>query len=119
MEALRAQFRPEFLNRVDEIVIFKALSLDEIKLIVDIQLMRLQKLLTDRKIGIKLTDAAKEMIAREGFDPVYGARPLKRAIQREVQNPLAVKILEGEFKAGDDIVVDVTDGKVVFRSTSR
>jgi len=117
MEALRAQFRPEFLNRVDEIVIFNALSLDEIKLIVDIQLKRLQKLLADRKIGIELTDAAKEMIAREGFDPVYGARPLKRAIQREVQNPLAVKILEGDFKAGDDIIVDVTDGKIVFRST--
>jgi len=116
MEALRAQFRPEFLNRIDEIVIFNSLSLDEIKLIVDIQLTRLQKLLADRKIGLELTDAAKEMIAREGFDPVYGARPLKRALQREVQNPLAVKILEGEFDSGDTIVVDVKKGEMVFRS---
>ncbi len=117
MEALRAQFRPEFLNRVDDIVIFNSLSLDEIKLIVDIQLTKLQKLLADRKIGLTLTDAAKEMIAREGFDPVYGARPLKRALQREVQNPLAVKILEGEFEAGDSVVVDAAGGKIVFRPT--
>ncbi len=116
MEALRAQFRPEFLNRVDEIVIFNALSIDEIKLIVDIQLKRLQKLLEDRKIDLELTDAAKEMIAREGFDPVYGARPLKRALQREVQNPLAVKILDGEVENGDTVIVDVKDGKMVFRS---
>ncbi|MCD4689881.1 AAA family ATPase, partial [bacterium] len=116
MEALRAQFRPEFLNRIDEIVIFNALSLDEIKLIVDIQLTRLQKLLSDRKISLELTDAAKEMIAREGFDPVYGARPLKRALQREVQNPLAVKILEGEFEDGSSVLVDVEDGKMVFRA---
>ncbi len=116
MEALRAQFRPEFLNRIDEIVIFNALSLEEIKLIVDIQLARLRKLLADRKIGLELTDAAKEMIAREGFDPVYGARPLKRALQREVQNPLAVKILEGEFDSGSSVVVDVKNGKMVFQS---
>jgi ATP-dependent Clp protease ATP-binding subunit ClpB len=116
MEALRAQFRPEFLNRIDEIVIFNSLSLDEIKLIVDIQLERLQALLSDRKMGVELSDAAKEAIAREGFDPVYGARPLKRALQREVQNPLAVRILEGDFAEGDTVLVDMKDGKFVFEA---
>jgi len=113
-DALRAQFRPEFLNRIDETVIFKSLSLDQIKEIVDIQLRRLKELLCERKMDVELTDAAREMIAREGFDPVYGARPLKRALQREVQNPLAVRILEGEFKDGDTILVDVKDGGTVF-----
>ena len=116
MEALRAQFRPEFLNRIDEIVIFNSLDLEKIKAIVEIQLRRLRALLAERKIDVELTDAAKEMIAREGFDPVYGARPLKRALQREVQNPLAVKILEGEFKEGDRIVVDVEGGELTFRA---
>ncbi len=115
-EALRAQFRPEFLNRVDEVIIFNALTLDEIKAIVDIQLGRLQALLAERKMGVELTDAAKEMIAREGFDPLYGARPLKRALQREIQNPLAVKILEGEFRNGDTVIVDVDGERVVFRT---
>ena len=114
MEALRAQFRPEFLNRIDEIVIFKSLTLPQIKEIIDIQLRHLRSLLRDRKMDVELTDAAKEMIAREGFDPVYGARPLKRALQREIQNPLAVRILEGEFKDGDTVVADVKDGKIVF-----
>ena len=113
-DALRAQFRPEFLNRIDETIIFKSLSLDQIKEIVDIQLRRLKELLCERKMDVELTDAAREMIAREGFDPVYGARPLKRALQREVQNPLAVRILEGEFKDGDTILVDVKDGGTVF-----
>jgi ATP-dependent Clp protease ATP-binding subunit ClpB len=114
-EALRAQFRPEFLNRIDEIVIFNSLDLEQIKEIVDIQLGRLRALLADRKMEIRLTDAAREMIAREGFDPVYGARPLKRALQREVQNPLAVRILEGDFADGDEVVVDVKGGKIVFK----
>ena len=113
-DALRAQFRPEFLNRIDETVIFKSLSLDQIKEIVDIQLRRLKELLRERKMDVELTDAAREMIAREGFDPVYGARPLKRALQREVQNPLAVRILEGEFEDGDTILVDVKDGGTIF-----
>ncbi|MBN2566347.1 MAG: ATP-dependent chaperone ClpB [Candidatus Eisenbacteria bacterium] len=119
MEALRARFRPEFLNRIDEIVIFESLSLEQIKEIIDIQLKRLRKLLTERKMDVELTTSAKEMIAREGFDPVYGARPLKRALQREVQNPLAVRILEGEFKEGDTVLVDVKDGKTVFSVKSR
>jgi ATP-dependent Clp protease ATP-binding subunit ClpB len=119
MEALRAQFRPEFLNRIDEVIVFNALTLDEIKVIVDIQLRRLQVLLAERKMRVELTDAAREMIAREGFDPVYGARPLKRVLQREIQNPLAVKILEGELKNGDTVIVDAKDGEVVFRLSSR
>jgi ATP-dependent Clp protease ATP-binding subunit ClpB len=114
MDALRAQFRPEFLNRIDDTVIFRSLSLDEIKEIVDIQVRHLRDLLRGRKMDVELTDAARDTIAREGFDPVYGARPLKRALQREVQNPLAVRILEGEFKAGDTILVDSKDGTMVF-----
>jgi ATP-dependent Clp protease ATP-binding subunit ClpB len=113
-DAMRAQFRPEFLNRIDETIVFHSLSLDHIKEIVDIQLGRLKELLRERKMDVELTDAAKEMIAREGFDPVYGARPLKRALQREVQNPLAVRILEGEFEDGDTVLVDVKDGATVF-----
>ncbi len=113
-DAMRAQFRPEFLNRIDETVVFHALSLDHIKEIVDIQLRRLKDLLRERKMDVELTDAAREMIAREGFDPVYGARPLKRALQRDVQNPLAVRILEGEFEDGDTVLVDVKDGGTVF-----
>jgi ATP-dependent Clp protease ATP-binding subunit ClpB len=115
MDALRAQFRPEFLNRIDETVIFNGLTLDEIKLIVDIQLENLRALLDDHKIRLELSDSAKEMVAREGFDPVYGARPLKRALQREIQNPLAVKILENEFGEGDTVLVDVKGGKMVFK----
>ena len=115
-EALRAQFRPEFLNRIDEIVIFNSLDIERIKEIVDIQLTRLRALLADRKMDVELTDAARELIAREGFDPVYGARPLKRALQREVQNPLAVRILEGELGDGDTVVVDVKDGAIVFEA---
>jgi ATP-dependent Clp protease ATP-binding subunit ClpB len=118
MEALRSQFRPEFLNRIDETVIFNALTLDEIKDIVDIQLRRLRALLAERKMDVELTEAAKEMIAREGFDPVYGARPLKRALQREVQNPLAARILEGEFGEGDVVTVDVKEGKLTFGAAS-
>ena len=113
-DAMRAQFRPEFLNRIDETIIFHSLSLDQIKEIVDIQLRRLRELLRERKMDVELTDAAREMIAQEGFDPVYGARPLKRALQREVQNPLAVRILEGEFEEGDTVLVDVKDGGTVF-----
>ncbi|MFH1502570.1 MAG: ATP-dependent chaperone ClpB [Candidatus Eisenbacteria bacterium] len=114
MDALRSQFRPEFLNRIDEVVVFNSLSLDHIKLIVDIQVERIRNLLAERKMNLELTDAAREAIAREGFDPVYGARPLKRALQREVQNPLAVRILEGEYKDGDTVVVDARDGAMVF-----
>jgi len=113
-EALREHFRPEFLNRVDETVIFQQLSRDQIARIVDIQLERVRRRLADRKISIELTDAAKLLIGDEGFDPVYGARPLKRTIQRRVLDPLSRELLEGRFHDGDTIRVDAPDGHLVF-----
>jgi ATP-dependent Clp protease ATP-binding subunit ClpB len=112
MDTLKSTFRPEFLNRIDEIIFFNGLDLAEIKKIVRIQADHIRDLLVERKIGLELTDAAIEMLAREGFDPQYGARPLKRVLQKEVQNPLASQILKGEFAAGDTVVVDV-DGKAI------
>lgn len=114
MEALRAHFRPEFLNRVDDIVIFHPLDADILKKIVDIQVGLVQKRLADKKIEIELTDAAKEFLAEEGFDLVYGARPLKRVIQRDVLNPLAAKILSGEVREGQKVVIDGKDRRLVF-----
>ena len=113
-EALRAQFRPEFLNRLDEIIIFNSLSAEHIKAIVEIQLQYLKKRLADRKIEIEVTDRAEQELAAEGFDPTYGARPLKRTIQKRIQDPLAMKILEGEFHDGDRITVDALDGEFAF-----
>ena len=110
LEALRAQFKPEFLNRVDDVVIFHALSIDHIKEIVEIQLRNLRKRLAERKMDLHLSERAKQILAKEGFDPVYGARPLKRAIQRLIQDPLALKVLEGEFSEGDTIEVDADPG---------
>ncbi|MER3485395.1 MAG: type VI secretion system ATPase TssH, partial [Chloroflexota bacterium] len=115
MEAVRTHFRPELLNRIDEIVIFRPLELEQIKQIVDIQLRSLRARLADRKISLELTPAAKEYLAREGFDPVYGARPLRRVIQREIVQPLAMRLLQGEFHDGDTIVIDVRDGRLLFR----
>jgi ATP-dependent Clp protease ATP-binding subunit ClpB len=106
MEALREHFRPEFLNRIDEIIFFHALDRDHLKKIVDIQVAELTRRLEDRKIHVQLTDAAKEQLVREGYDPTYGARPLKRTIQRRVLDPLAVRVLEGEFVEGDAVEVD-------------
>jgi ATP-dependent Clp protease ATP-binding subunit ClpB len=115
LEALRAEFRPEFLNRVDEIVVFKPLGREEVGKIVGIQLGRLQRLLGERQLSIELTDGAREAIADAGYDPAFGARPLKRALQRMVQDPLATKLLQGQFKAGDRIVVDEgPDGSITF-----
>jgi ATP-dependent Clp protease ATP-binding subunit ClpB len=115
-DALRQHFRPELLNRIDEVVIFRALGIDQIKQIVDIQLGGLRKRLADRKIALELTPAAAQELAREGFDPVYGARPLKRAIQREIVQPLAMRLLQAEFHDGDTVVVDVNDsGQLDFR----
>ncbi|HEX9288875.1 MAG TPA: AAA family ATPase, partial [Anaeromyxobacteraceae bacterium] len=105
LEHLRAEFRPEFLNRVDDIVVFRPLGRDDLGRIVEIQLGRLRQLLADRKLTLELTEGARETIADAGYDPVYGARPLKRAIQRLLQDPLASQILRGEFKPGDHIVV--------------
>jgi ATP-dependent Clp protease ATP-binding subunit ClpB len=114
MAALRQQFRPEFLNRVDEIIIFHGLTKEHLKEIVDIQMRRLKKLLADRRLEIELTDAAKALLAEEGYDPAYGARPLKRIIQREVQDPLALRLLQGEFHEGDRVRVDARGGHLVF-----
>ncbi|HEU0054121.1 MAG TPA: AAA family ATPase, partial [Longimicrobium sp.] len=115
---MRRHFRPEFLNRVDDVIVFAPLGRPELKRIVDLQLRGLESLLAERKITLRVTDAAKELIAEEGYDPAYGARPLKRAIQRLVQNPLAIRVLEGDFGEGDTIVVDRDPGApgLTFRS---
>jgi ATP-dependent Clp protease ATP-binding subunit ClpB len=116
MDALRAHFRPEFLNRVDEIVIFDRLSEDDLKKIVEIQLRRLTKRLEQQKITLDLSDSAKELIAREGYDPVYGARPLKRTIQKEILDPLSIGILEGKVREGQIIRVNAKDGALEFNA---
>ena len=116
MDALRAHFRPEFLNRVDEIIIFDRLTEDELKKIVAIQLHRLSKRLEQQKITLKLSDSAKELLAREGYDPVYGARPLRRTIQREILNPLSIDILEGKVREGQTVHVDAKDGQLHFQA---
>jgi len=111
---LRDRFRPEFLNRVDEVVSFQALTREQLADIVELQLARLRKRLADRRIELEVTDAAKELLAEEGWDPAYGARPLKRAIQRLVENPLALELLEGRFAEGDVVRADARDGELVF-----
>jgi ATP-dependent Clp protease ATP-binding subunit ClpB len=115
MDAVREHFRPELLNRIDDIVIFNALGREQIKAIVDIQLADVRERLADRKIELELTDAAKELLAIDGFDPVYGARPLKRAIQQKIVQPLAVQLLRGEFHDGDRIVADARGRDLEFR----
>jgi ATP-dependent Clp protease ATP-binding subunit ClpB len=113
-EALRQHFRPEFLNRVDEIIFFHSLGLEHMTSIVDIQIHGLLKRLEERKIHVELNDAAKRFIVAEGYDPMYGARPLKRTIQRRVLDPLALRVLEGEFREGDRVLVDVGDNGLMF-----
>jgi ATP-dependent Clp protease ATP-binding subunit ClpB len=115
MVALRQTFKPEFLNRVDDIIIFHPLGIEQIGSIVELQLKRLRKLLADRNLSLEVTDAAKKRLAEEGFDPAFGARPLKRAIQRTIQNPLALAVLEGKFADGDRIVADVEGDEIVFQ----
>jgi ATP-dependent Clp protease ATP-binding subunit ClpB len=114
MDALRDHFRPEFLNRIDEIIFFHPLGREHMKRIIDIQLAGLVKRLEERKIHVTLTDAAKEQLVLEGYDPNYGARPLKRTIQRRVLDPLALRVLEGDFVEGDTVTVDGTQGGLVF-----
>ena len=116
MEALKASFKPEFLNRVDDIIIFHRLTRDEIKKIVDIQTEILKKRLTARNISVSLTEKAKEYLVKKGFDPIYGARPLKRVIQKDIQDVLALKILNGEFKEGDSITIDANDIALEFKA---
>ena len=114
MDALRAHFRPEFLNRLDEIIIFHALSRMEMRSIIDIQLRGLMKRLEDRKIHVELTDRAKDLLIAEGYDPTYGARPLKRTIQRRVLDPLAMRVLQGEFGEGAVVRIDAPRGELEF-----
>ncbi|MGI8564120.1 MAG: ATP-dependent chaperone ClpB [Candidatus Dormibacter sp.] len=116
LEVLRDHFRPEFLNRVDEIIVFRALSREQLATIVDIQLDRLRRRLAERKQGLVLTDAARQLLAERGWDPAYGARPLKRTIQKLIQDQLALRLLQGEFKEGDTVEVDVQDGELVFQA---
>ncbi len=113
-EALRGHFRPEFLNRIDEIVFFQALTKQDIRKVIDIQLKGLLKRLEERKIALELSDAARTLLVEEGYDPVYGARPLKRTLQRRVLDPLAMGVLQGEFGEGDTVYVDAADGKITL-----
>jgi len=113
-EELRKHFRPEFLNRVDEIIVFHALGEEELKHIVEIQLGRLRQRLADRKIELELTDAARTHLVRAGYDPSYGARPLKRAIQREIETPLARKLLARDIRDGQKVLVDSKNGVLTF-----
>jgi ATP-dependent Clp protease ATP-binding subunit ClpB len=106
MNALQAHFKPEFLNRVDDIVLFNPLGREQLRKIVELRLEDLRRLLADRNISLELTDRAKELLFAEGYDVNYGARPLKRAIQRLIQDPLALQILDGEVLHGDHVVVD-------------
>ncbi|MCM8759741.1 MAG: ATP-dependent chaperone ClpB, partial [Candidatus Omnitrophica bacterium] len=117
-ELLKSKFRPEFLNRVDEIILFHKLTRQDLQKIVDIQISYLATRLAEKKIKIVLTDTAKDWLAEHGYDPNYGARPLKRLIQKEIENPLALKILAGEFKEGSTVEIDVKDNSLVFKSVS-
>ena len=107
-------FRPEFLNRLDEIIFFHPLGREHLRAIIDIQLSRLMKRLEERKIHVELTDAARELLIEEGYDPAYGARPLKRTIQRRVLEPLALRVLEGDFREGDVVRIDAAGGELRF-----
>ncbi|PMB02978.1 ATP-dependent chaperone ClpB [Fischerella thermalis CCMEE 5198] len=118
MEAMRANFRPEFLNRIDEIIIFHSLQSEQLREIVKLQVQRLEQRLVERKLALKLSDEALDWLAQVGYDPVYGARPLKRAIQRELETPIAKAILRGEFHEGDTIYVGVENERLVFKRLS-
>jgi ATP-dependent Clp protease ATP-binding subunit ClpB len=114
LDALREHFRPEFLNRIDEIIFFHSLDRAHMKRIIDIQVAGLMKRLEERKIHVQLTEAAKDQLVQEGYDPIYGARPLKRTIQRRVLDPLALRVLEGDFREGDTVIVDAGREGLVF-----
>ncbi len=119
MDELRKHFKPEFLNRVDDIVVFRPLGDEQLSHIVDLRLQDLQKMLADRKITLELTDGARQAIFKAGYDRAYGARPLKRAIQRLVQDKLAVKILDGSVLHGDHVVVDAGKNGLEFEVKGR
>ena len=117
MEALRAHFPPEFLNRVDDVVVFHPLGRGHLARIIDIQLRALTRRLEDRKIHVELTDRAKQQLVSEGYDPVYGARPLKRTLQRRLLDPLALEVLQGRFVEGDRVHVDAGPDGLSFAKT--
>jgi ATP-dependent Clp protease ATP-binding subunit ClpB len=117
MMVVRSAFRPEFLNRLDEVILFNRLGRAQMKDIVAIQLGRLRKLLTDRRMTLDLSERALEWLANAGYDPVYGARPLKRVIQRSLQDPLALMLLEGRLADGDPVKVDAGEGGLVIQGT--
>jgi len=119
LDALRAQFRPEFINRVDEIIVFHALTREQMRTIIDIQLRGLMKRLEERKIRVELSERAKDLLIAEGYDPTYGARPLKRTIQRRVLDPLAMRVLQGEFGEGDTVTIDVAGDELRFQKAGR
>jgi ATP-dependent Clp protease ATP-binding subunit ClpB len=121
LAALTGYFKPEFLNRVDDIIVFRPLGKEQLVKIVDLRLEDLRRQVADRKISLELTEAAKEMVLTEGYDPAYGARPLKRSIQRLIQDPLALKILDGEVLHGDHVIVDADkkSKKLTFRVSER
>ncbi len=115
MAELKRHFRPEFLNRVDDVIIFQSLDEEELSRIVDIQLEKLKKRLAQQQLTLDVDNAAKKLLAKEGYDPQFGARPLKRAVQEHILNPLSMRLLEGEFKAGDKIKVTAKDDELVFQ----
>src|SRR5690606_40824118 len=118
-EALRRHFRPEFLNRVDDIIFFHALSRDDIRQIVDIQVRALLGRLEERKLRVELSDRARDLVIEEGYDPVYGARPLRRTLQRRLLDPLALAVLDGRFREGDVVVADAShEGLVLNRKAA-
>jgi ATP-dependent Clp protease ATP-binding subunit ClpA len=114
MSSLRQAFRPEFLNRVDDIIVFNPLTREHLGKIIDIQLKRLVSQLQLRSVHMTISEATKDVLLKDGFDPAYGARPMRRAIQRLIQDPLSLKLLEGDYAPGDTVVVDAEDGKLKF-----
>jgi ATP-dependent Clp protease ATP-binding subunit ClpC len=118
LEEMKHQFRPEFLNRIDEIIVFHALSREDVKAIVDLMMKRVREQLKSKDLDIELTDAAKDLLAEKGYDPALGARPLRRTIQRLVEDPLSEKLLYKEFRAGQTVIVDALDGEITFEAPS-
>ena len=116
LSALREHFRPEFLNRIDEVVVFHSLKREHLAQIVNIQLDHIRALLHERGLGLHISEQAKEFVIERGYDPTYGARPLKRAIQRELQDPLAIRLLDGDFSAGESVAVDVSNDRLTFEA---
>jgi ATP-dependent Clp protease ATP-binding subunit ClpC len=119
LDELRKAFRPEFLNRVDEIIVFRSLTREQLGQIVDLLLTKVRTLVEGQGMHLEVTEAAKALVAEQGYDQQYGARPLRRAIQRLIENPLSSELLRGTFKEGDTIVVDARDGRIVFTAEAK